>query len=79
MVHCCRQGGSIVAGGSIVVGCGGVYFTTFFVINNKFHKDYLVPQMLLGSVFSKRGSAGRWVGFGTKDWCSEVGRGKDNG
>lgn len=26
---------------------------------------YLIPQMLLGSVYTKRGSTGRWVGQGT--------------
>lgn len=80
-VFCCRWsivagvGGSIVAGGSIVVGCGGTILILFLLSLT----NYIVPQMLLSSVFSKRSSAGRWVGVGTKDWCSEVGRGKDNG
>lgn len=40
----------------------------------KFHTNYLIAQN--DTWFCIRGGTGRWVGGGTKDWCSVVGRGQ---
>lgn len=69
-VHCCL-GDLLLMGGGYCCWLQGNCFTAFLVINT----NYLAPQVLLGSVFSKRDSTGRWVWVGTKGRCSKMGRG----
>ena len=63
--------GSIVAGVFYCCCLQGIYYTA--CLGKKFYTKLLVPQM------ARRGSLWRWVGVGTKAWCSELGRDVDKG